>query len=545
MKELSTQTRQLIQQLNEPRGFVEALTGSRDYVSLLFGVGDSKEPSALLEILPFALSKKRDIAGAAAAAVDKLVRETTAKELLWLDDAMRRRSPYSGESFYEWHKMSPEQLLSFERFGKTLVSLLGMCSFHQSGYVREAAINRLALVTTGAELPYILLRVNDWVSNVRDTANEAVQSRLKPDYAPSFLENLTLVSRLEEAGRADHKPLLQAIYQLLQSAECRTALLDALKSEDRFIRRASFKLALDLSSSEPDLPAVMRLALKEKDTVVRVWAAKRVSSAFVGATLDYFVELMKRDKFMPVRRQALRIEVQQKSPGLLSELRAALLDTHASMREEARYHLRKLDLMDVAAFYRQHLLGAEGHTLYAVISGLGETGAVADEQLIEPYTSHRASRIRWAAIRTLAKLNRDAHVELFIEALKDQIPYVSRQALNALTDKAAAVDGDRIWELFRSSAQPHVRRNVLSLIEKLGKWDSIFYLLRAVRDSDEAIAGMSRFAIQRWLARFNRSFSSPTHEQLARLLNALDEGSSLFDDSTVEQLLFSIKSQLV
>ena len=110
MKELSPQTRQLIQCLNEPRGFVEALTGSRDYVSLLFRVGDSKEPAALLEILSFALSKKRDIAGAAAAAVDKLVRETTAKELLWLDDAMRRRSPYSGTSFYEWPKMSLEQL---------------------------------------------------------------------------------------------------------------------------------------------------------------------------------------------------------------------------------------------------------------------------------------------------------------------------------------------------------------------------------------------------------------------------------------------------
>src|SRR3954467_15212631 len=58
--------------------------------------------------------------------------------------------------------------------------------------------------------------------------------------------------------------------------------------------------------------------------------------------------------------------------------------------------------------------------------------------------------------------------------------------------------------------------NALALMEKLGKWDSIYYLLRVVRDSDEAIADMSRFAIQLWLAQFNGSLSSPTAEQLAR-----------------------------
>jgi hypothetical protein len=187
-----------------------------------------------------------------------------------------------------------------------------MASFHQSGYVREAAINRLAPITSGAELPFLILRVNDWVSNIRDAAYQAIRSRLKPEYARSFIENLTLVSRLEEAGRADHKPLLQAIYQLLQSGECRSALLESLKSEDRFIKRAGFKLAFH--SIEPDLLEIVRLALDEKDTVVRVWAAQRVSSAFAGATLDHFLELMKRDRFMPVRREALRIEVKRNSP---------------------------------------------------------------------------------------------------------------------------------------------------------------------------------------------------------------------------------------
>jgi len=32
-----------------------------------------------------------------------------------------------------------------------------MASFHQSGYVREAAIKRLDQITSGAELPFLIL----------------------------------------------------------------------------------------------------------------------------------------------------------------------------------------------------------------------------------------------------------------------------------------------------------------------------------------------------------------------------------------------------
>src|SRR5205807_9270325 len=116
-------------------------------------------------------------------------------------------------------------------------------------------------------------------------------------------------------------------------------------------------------------------------------------------SLEHFLEMMRRGRFMTVRREALRIAVKRNSPASLAELRSALLDSHTSMREEARYHLRKLDLMDVAAFYRDHLLAGEGLTLHAVISGLGETGAAADDHLIVPFTSHPDSRIRRAAIR--------------------------------------------------------------------------------------------------------------------------------------------------
>jgi HEAT repeat protein len=415
-----------------------------------------------------------------------------------------------------------------------------MTSFHHDGHVRQAAIERLNLITTGAELPFLLLRLNDWVSNVRDIAYEAVHARLKPEYAPSFIANLPLVARLETAGRVDHQGLILLIDELLQSDACRPALLASLKSDDRFIRRASFALALN--SSRTDLPELTRQALSDRDTVVRLWAAQTVSLAFAGGTLEQFLELMKRDRFMPVRREALRSYVRHIAERAPDELHSALLDPNPAMREEARFHLRTIAPMDVAAFYRETLSAGRDVNLYAAIGGLGETGSEVDDLLIVSYASDQTAKIRRAAIKALARLNAKAHIELFLTALTDEAPDVSRQALNAGAGMAAAIAGKKVWSIFASAPNGHIKRNAFLLLQRLPKWDSICYLLQAIRDRDEAVAGMSRMGIQRWLRRFNRSFTLPSGDQAAKIKDALAQCDELIEERTKQEILFSLKT---
>jgi hypothetical protein len=66
-------------------------------------------------------------------------------------------------------------------------------------------------------------------------------------------------------------------------------------------------------------------------------------------------------------------------------------------------------------------------------------------------------------------------------------------------------------------------------------------MVRALCDSNEEITDMTRFGIQRWLARFNRSFLSPTHQQLEELVDAIQQCGGLLDEKTQEQLRFSIR----
>lgn len=510
-----------------------------DYKAIFAEIAEANEPAAIVDLLPFVLASKADVALAASDAVHRLLRVVPAKDLGWLESNVRARVAYSAGVIYDWYRLSPSQLTLLERFGDRSVQILGLASFHHNGYVREAAINRLALSETGAELPFLLLRLNDWVANVRDAAYKAIHSRLKPEYCRKFIDNFALLSRVAKAGRADHTEIIQAINELLKSDQCRTVLLESLKSSDRFIRRACFRFALDSSNS--DLQQVVSAALDDDDTVVRYWGAQKISSISDGAVNEHLLARMKRDRFMPVRREALRIAVKQNSPHLVEELHTTLLEPHKSMREEARYQLTHIQPTDVAAFYRLQLARAEGSNLYAVISGLGETGRAEDDSLIVPYTSHPSSKIRRATIKALAALRPEAHLEIFMSALEDYVPNVSRQAMKSLSGKTASLSAARVWDIFNSTAHVHVKRNALSLLGRFAKWESIAYLVRAVCDADEVVVELSRLAIRRWLIQFNRSFTAPAPEQLARLKDALEQCGQLLDETTQEQMAFSIK----
>ncbi len=85
MRQTSSHTRALIDQLIEPVSLWERLKSSRDDAAVLSEIGNSSEPAAIIDILPFILAGRRDVAAAAATAVHKLILGTTGTELAWLD----------------------------------------------------------------------------------------------------------------------------------------------------------------------------------------------------------------------------------------------------------------------------------------------------------------------------------------------------------------------------------------------------------------------------------------------------------------------------
>ncbi len=183
-----------------------------------------------------------------------------------------------------------------------------------------------------------------------------------------------------------------------------------------------------------------------------------------------------------------------------------------------------------------------GRERLAAIYGLGETGIAVDCQVLERSLKNPSSGIRLAVIRGIAKLNSDAYTDTFVLALSDQSAKVVREAALTLTKKVNLVGGQRLWEVFEQSEHHHGKRYVLFLLARTSKWDSLTFLLLSLSERDESLLDLSRTYIRRWLVRYNRTFSTPTADQLLRLRRILDSQELRLDDETKFQLNLILKT---
>jgi hypothetical protein len=127
-------------------------------------------------------------------------------------------------------------------------------------------------------------------------------------------------------------------------------------------------------------------------------------------------------------------------------------------------------------------------------------------------------------------------------ALDDASSKVAREAVLALSKKANSVGGQRLWEIFDSCRYPHGKRWALFLLARINKWDSIAFLIQSLTDQNDSCLELSQRYIVRWFARYNRSFATPTAEQLSRLRNVLSRCNLLLSSGTQRQLDSLLKS---
>jgi hypothetical protein len=259
MKAISQETWEKIRRLGG-RSFWNRLFGSTEkQVELLRDIGHSGEAAAIPEIAWILVDFSGPVSRAAAEVVHRLIETLTPLDLAALDQRIREVGSYDREVDRRWRTLRPTDLSGFAS-SEFAVSLLGLASFHSSGYVREAAVEHLAGQNSGHELPFLLIRLNDWVVPVRDVAAHAVNARIRPEYAQHFLRNLRLVLRLQSCGRVN-RTLVDFVCGLLRRAGCREVLQAGMKSSDRALRRASFQLAADAEQSARTV--IIRAALAD------------------------------------------------------------------------------------------------------------------------------------------------------------------------------------------------------------------------------------------------------------------------------------------
>jgi HEAT repeat protein len=448
-----------------------------------------------------------------ASSIARIVEETAAHALPRVDVTLRDHSHWQHAL---WSALNPGRVSKLER-GRNAWAALAVAASHRSGHVRQAALEGLARAGDGRAIGIVLLRLDDWVPEVRQAASDALGSLLAPSHAGQLARLLPLLLTLKASRRRDHAAWIDRIEAILRSPEGRPKLLDACWTGDRRSRLAALVLALD--AEQPGDHALMLRALADPDAGMRRQAVRALATRKDDPNRMNVARHAFLDRNRSVRREAftlLAADLAASDPLVLD----ALLDECPIVRWHARREVASRGAIDVHAFLLDAVLTETApRRICGALMGLSEfSGTDEDSIAILARLSHPTARVRVAAIRALVAHDRDAHRSMLLDLSGDAAPSVARAARRALMPFAREIDAGLLGSRVADVDLPlHVRLGALELGARHAKWSALAILLDGCRSDRAVIADRARLLLRPWILHFNRTATFPARTELDRL----------------------------
>ena len=223
---------------------------------------------------------------------------------------------------------------------------------------------------------------------------------------------------------------------------------------------------------------------------------------------------------MPIRREALVQKTNRFPEQAESVWTGALFDSSRSIRELARFMMKKFDIdqAKIAAMYRAAV--SSQPELLPALEGLAEVGDVSDAAIFRDRLNHRLPSRRATAILGLARiLEENASAEL-LPYLGEESPCVVRAARKAIASEVHSIDPQQLVSLAVDSPSYFSRKNAIDLICESGKWQSIPWLLNVASRTEPATAEYAERKLLRWFEppECNRVFTRPTDQHKADIV---------------------------
>lgn len=478
------------------------LGGSAEQCRLIVEVGNSGEAAAVPYLAPFLLRPRTRTT--AMSAIAALMSEVDARVLPRLEEMRGLSFPWRDEGglFSEWLAAKPSVLGDIDDGSSDSLYALGLLSFHWSGFLREAAVRCLAQRPEAEAIAFLLLRANDWVPQVRSRAKKALTKAVSSEGPEAFARFLPLVTRLSGTRRDNHAPLLETIEAMFQGRDGARALRGAALSPDRYVRRSAYQRAWQFD--DQDAEPFLELATNDFDAVVRTGATRRTVDLVDADQAQKWLRRLMRDRLVGVRRIALYGWV-DRFPNSMGDdaFMALLMDRSPSLREGARFYVRRKLAVDLVKYYRERFQSEDPGQRAIAISAFGEVADEGQPTEVEVHLNDPAPHVRTVALRALGMLLPTSKTKPFVDGLRDPVPSISKAACVCLMHRSpphTALD-----EVLRGDFADHCKINALKLLSRRSRWRSLESLIRATPLVEGKVRDWAQDAMWRWIRR-NRAW---------------------------------------
>ncbi len=400
------------------------------------------------------------------------------------------------------------------------VYLYGIASLNCNGYVRQKALNHLQNFPPMEILPYILLRLNDWVDPIQKKAQEIILKISPLLSATHILPYYYLIEWLSTTKRVQLTHIQQTIFAQINASQHRDALFLVMEKASVKEKLFCWKTLAKHMPKESDL---IDKAISDSTAEIRQWVAQYLpKDAFFKKRLT----LLATDKAIRVRHAAFK-SLAQEEPKLYEELyHKALFDNSKSIREYARFALKSCGIDDFREKYQKEILAQKNTPNIGAIIGLAEISTKEDTDWLKKFVNHHNKKVRAAILFNLHRLDDENIEPLCLAALQDKSKKVIHISLCILNTKPTNLESQ--LKLLLQNENINIQKTTLNALQKKSNpLDKLKYILYALKASAKETQKMAWLYLENWYRKYNAqlwfSYKDELYEQIVKLLEDLEK----------------------
>lgn len=388
-----------------------------------------------------------------------------------------------------------------------------------NGFLREAALRRVAALPAKSLWIDVIERVNDWVPEIRDLAGEIIQFWLQDEQVDTVITLLPAFGRLRIKQRSDHSALLAAVEVWMTRPEHAEVLAQTVQHHTNpHVVRYAYEL-LERTVGD-DRRALANFALNSVDVVTQKKAISLIQS-FEVPVQRFYAEKFLSSRSVLLRWHGLKILNSIDSESAVERSRLYLLSSHASLREAA-IALCGLSQVELQEFIVGRIRSSDikFSELSVGLHLLSSSGNKAYTELISQYLGHARAQVAGAALVAVARLEPQRICAQLPGLLMHSDFVVAQAALRACRAadfRPSPVEWAAITAAARTLAEA---QRVLALANHVDKWTHLCMLLELAKIGG-SVADLCCSHFRDWRVHFNRSSAQINDWQLESIRSNL------------------------
>lgn len=486
-----------------------------------------------------------------AAANEDLLCDISAKKLLWLAENFRIwRDEYCAYVYGNAWNGKPNRSMSRRKLAHLTDSqyyaTLKLGTFSSNGYYRQQCMKQLPDVD--GSLPFLILRMNDWVEQIRESAYTLSQKRLEKCGLYELFQTFPMIEKVKHSCRRDGALICtleaqagQLITQKIQTQPNET--LDQIPHYEIWIKNAIYRF---LNNNQ----------VLNRDQMERLLTLEPTGYGqmllILGIFKQYGYDRLQSEQYLRAKSAVVRYHTlvfrYEQEHSKWDGLDAMLLDPSRRVRDYAAYILKKHTDINIITFYRKELeRQASKITLYSI----GEHGTKAELEVIKPYLADECESICKAALHAYGKLAQSDGKDVYWKFLFDKRQVLARQAYRCIRKYEISYGVQQLYEAYLQKRLDFPADYLLMLLLEEPFWKRLPYLL--MLNCDEKVTEKQQLIITAGIFRgylysgtsdqqtVNYMYSSVTNQQADMIRHLLERNKEHIPESVRKKILFDLE----